>query len=429
MAETARAKGGARMNLKESEEKLLACILQNPLNLYKLSILPDHFFYPETRRVFKAMQSCVDMGIAIDYISIPDRDTQIDRKYAPMISDLVINADNWKQYQDIVIAGYQDRMIKKLGVMLSDAASTSTAAEKMELAQLELLRIAMNSDSRGIKKLGDYIGDALHKIEERSKNKGKVAGLTTGLSELDFMIGGFQPSQMIVIGARPSQGKSALGLNMACHLAITENTPIGFISAESSGQEVTIRALMQRGHVSGKSIRSGFISQSDIQKLVEAGQAIKAAPFYIHDAPNLPFAELKTRAREMVISHKIKCLFVDYLQIVEPPKGAGDQRHEQIRAISMGLKQLARELDIPLVVLAQLRRDAENKEPDMADLADSSQIEKDADVIIMIQHQKENENESRLLVKKARDAETGSVAVTFKREYVKFYQIDKQADR
>jgi replicative DNA helicase len=343
-----------------------------------------------------------------------------------MISDMVVNGENWKQYQDIVIAGYQDRMIKKLGIMLSDAANTSSAAEKMELAQLELLRIAMNSDSRGIKKLGDYIGDALHKIEERSKNKGKVAGLTTGLSELDFMIGGFQPSQMIVIGARPSQGKSALGLNMACHLAITENTPIGFISAESSGQEVTIRALMQRGHVSGKSIRSGFISQSDIQKLIEAGQAIKAAPFYIHDAPNLPFAELKTRAREMVISHKIKCLFVDYLQIVEPPKGAGDQRHEQIRAISMGLKQLARELDIPLVVLAQLRRDAENKEPDMADLADSSQIEKDADVIIMIQHQKENENESRLLVKKARDAETGSVAVTFKREYVKFYQIDKE---
>ena len=183
------------------------------------------------------------------------------------------------------------------------------------------------------------------------------------------------------------------------------------------------------GRINGQHITTGFLKLADFQTLTDAGGRMYDAPIFLYDAPNVRFPELKSVARQMVAVHKVKAIFVDYLQIVawEDSRLA---KHEQVAAVSLGLKELARELKVPIVALSQLKRDAEGREPDMADLDYSKQIEQDADAIVLIYHPKAKEGEegrpSMLLVKKNRDGPKGVVMVKFQREYVRFYELEHE---
>jgi replicative DNA helicase len=298
------------------------------------------------------------------------------------------------------------------------------------MAENELLELGTNEQTRSIKKASDVMPDVAKEIEARTKIKGGIPGIGTGLYGLDSLIGGLQDDRYIIIGARPSDGKSALAINMACNVAIELQTPTGIISAESSNKEIMTRVVASEGHIMGGHMAMGVMSGSDIQSLLAVGEKINPAPLYLYDAPNIRFGELKSVARQMVTLYKIKVLFVDYIQIIQWE----DSRlaiHEQVAAVSRGLKQLARELKIPIVGLSQLKRDSEGREPELADLDYSKQLEQDGDVIVLIYHPKakkdEDENaerESLLLVKKNRDGPKGAAHVQFRREYVKFYDSE-----
>ena len=412
--------------MNDNEAYLLACILIEPDLIFKASIGEGHFFNGANRRIYRAMQECADKRIKIDYISISDVDAEIDKKYLVILNDKVPSAANWKYYEGKLIDEYQRQKLLHLGRVLAEITSNDTPSEYIEMAENELLELGTNGQSRKVQRIGEAMPTAIDKIQERNKLKGKVPGICSGIPNLDALIGGFQEDRYIIIGARPSDGKSAIALNMACNIAIAQKIPAGIISAESSNTEIVTRAISSEGHILGQNIMTGCLSTADMSSLVDVSEKMRMCPLYLYDAPNVRFGELKSVARQMVAVHKVRALFIDYVQIIRW-EDARLAIHEQVAAVSRGLKQLARELKIPIIGLSQLKRDSEGREPEMADLDYSKQLEQDADALIFIYHPKKVEGQepkpSLLLVKKNRDGGKGVVKVNFKREYVKFYQV------
>ncbi len=415
--------------VREYEEFFLACVLQDPTIIYNCKVREEHFYCTESRQLFRAMNTCADRKLKIDYISVSSVDSELDKRYAPRIADIVPSAANWRFYETKIIEQYQRSKLISLGKRLTAIAHVDSPVEFIETAEKELLEMATGNEGM-IKRLGELIPDTIKRIEERYNLKGRIPGLGTGLPALDNMIGGFQNDRYVVIGARPSEGKSALMLNMACHIGLREEMPVGIISAESSNEEIMMRVFSSEGRINGTSISMGMLARTHFASLMGVAQSVDKAPIYVYDAPNVSFNELKSVARQMRAVRDIKALFVDYAQLIQW-HDKKLPRHEQVAEISKGLKQLARELKIPVITLAQLRRDAEGREPDMADLGESSQLEKDADTLIFIHHPKADKKEeepgtSRLLVKKNRDGARGAIPVVFMREYVRFFPAAKE---
>jgi len=415
--------------MNESETMILGCLFDDPSLIFKLSVHENQFFDGMNRRVFRAMQVCSDRRVAIDYISIHDIDPEIDLGYLITLRDKVPSSANWKFYEERMIQEYQRHKLASLGRILAEINNTDDPSEFIESAEKELLELGTNSQTRKVMRIGEALSSAIDLIQERYNLKGKIPGIGTGLHGLDSMIGGFQPDRYIIIGARPSDGKSALALNMLCNIAITQGIAAGLISAESSNNEIVTRAISSVGRISGNKIMTGMLSRADFTSLMDTGEKMQHCPLYLYDAPNIRFTELKSVARQMVTVHKIQALFIDYVQIVQWE----DSRlaiHEQVAAVSRGLKQLARELKIPIIGLSQLKRDSEGREPEMADLDYSKQLEQDADALILIYHPRrkpdEEEKPSLLLVKKNRDGAKGVVKVNFIREYVRFYEVEHE---
>lgn len=413
--------------MSDNEKTILACIIIDPSIIYNTGITEAHFSAPEHRRIYRAMLLCADRKIKIDYISVGDVDPEIDRRLLAVLSDRVPSAANWRFYEVRMIEGYQRRRLAQIGTALAEIQDCDDPVKAIERAEVELLGLGTNGQTRKIERIGEVLPQAIEAAEQRYNLKGKIPGIGSGLPMLDGMTGGFQADRYIIIGARPSDGKSALALNMACDIAIRQDIPVGFISAESSNAEIVTRALSSEGRIPGGRLMTGLLSGADFTNLIDTGERMRECPLYLYDAPNLKFSELKSVARQMVSVQKIKALFVDYIQIVQWE----DSRlaiHEQVAAISRGLKQLARELKIPIIGLSQLKRDSEGREPEMADLDYSKQLEQDADALILIYHPKVKEGEaersSMLLVKKNRDGAKGAVFVRFAREYVKFFEVN-----
>ena len=412
--------------MREHEEAFLACVLLDNSILFKTVLTESHFGVPETRRLYRAMHKCIERGVKLDYISISDMDAEIDKTYPPYLFNLVPSAANWRFYEGRIVIAYQRSELKRLGNMLAAIEENEEPAEYIERAEKDLFALSTNCKSGEIKQLAELVPAALKQIEERYKLKGKIPGISTGVHGIDTLIGGLQESRYVVIGARPSDGKSALAVNMLCHIGLHEGESVGLISAESSNNEIVSRVFASEGRINGMKLSTGILSSTDFGQLLEVGERIAQAPIYIYDAPNIRMGELKSVARQMVAGFKVRALFVDYVQIIQW-ENQSLPHHEQVANVSMSLKSLARELRIPIVGLSQLKRDSEGREPQMADLDYSKQIEQDADALILIYHPQKDENDltpSKLLLKKNRDGAKGAVDVTFRREYVKFYQVE-----
>ena len=248
------------------------------------------------------------------------------------------------------------------------------------------------------------------------------------------MTSGFQDSELIIIGARPSVGKTAFALNVAAHMALREKAAVGFFSLEMSDLQLMNRLLASEARINSEKVRSGLIKPCDIQSLMDAASRIYEAPLYIVDVPNIKLLDLRSLARRMKSEKDIKVLFIDYLTLVTH-ENSDLPRWEQISSISRSLKALARELRIPVVALSQLKREAEGKQPSMADLSESGSIEQDADVIMFLHREREIEKTqderstyipTELLVAKQRNGPVGMVNLLFFPTYTRFESLEKE---
>ena len=273
----------------------------------------------------------------------------------------------------------------------------------------------------------EIVNETINKVNDHYKNKSSFTGIPTGFGVLDTMTSGFQNSELIILGARPSIGKTAMALSMMEHIAIDQKIPCGFFSLEMSAGMIGQRLLSQVARVPGHKLKSGMLRIDDFNKLQDAAGRCYQAPLYVVDVPNMPLLDLKAMARRLVVNQGVKIIFIDYIGLISTDS-PNSQVWEQVSEISKSLKALARELNIPIVALCQVARDAEGAEPTLAQLRGSGSIEQDADVVMFLHRERiktvEQEHDpvqdAKLIVAKQRNGPTGDVEILFLSSYTKF---------
>ncbi len=400
-------------------------------------------FYKEAhRKIFSAIVSLFDKGQPIDLVTITaylrDRN-QLDSiggaEYLTAIMDSVPTSANFSHYYEIVI---DKSVLRKLinaanqiiasSLQTGDVESISEILDRAEQAIFEITSRKIQSD---FVRVGDMMKDVVGTIDELYKRKEHITGIPTGLHDLDLLTSGFQPSDFIVIAARPTMGKTSLALNIAEYATIKKNIPVGFFSLEMSKEQIIYRILGSLAGVNVQHISTGYLSKADWPKLVNAASEVSEAPFYIDDTAGSSIMDLRAKARRAVSKYGIKMIIIDYLQLMTTSSIKYENRQTEIAAISRSLKSLARELHIPVLALSQLSRKVEsreNKKPVLSDLRESGAIEQDADMVIFIHHPSKKEDEEEegqavkcsLIIAKHRNGPVGERNFYFYKDITKF---------
>ena len=365
---------------------LLVQLLNDNDIYYKTNITENIFTDSKNKRIFLSAKDCILKGVEANIQSVVVNDKTIDAKYISQLSSNFVSSANWLYYYKDALENSRQERLRKLPMLIGDLISQKKDSNDIiNDIEVYLADLATNASARKIEKAKDIIYEAIQNIEERFKLKGKLPGIASGMYMTDDILMGFRDRMLYYIGGRPSDGKSALMMNMAAHISIRSKIPCGIISAESGNVELVNRLIASEGHVNSQVLTSGFIKESDMARIHDIGKDIYDSPLYFYDMPSPDLSDVISQARRMVSVYGVKIIFIDYLQIIQYGNSSIPM-HERVKYCSLQLKKLARDLNIPIVCLAQLRRDADNRRPQKGDFSDSSQIEKDADGIILIYH-------------------------------------------
>ena len=284
----------------------------------------------------------------------------------------------------------------------------------------------------------EIIPDTISAIEQLYHRKESCTGISTGFTDLDNMISGFQNSEFIIIGAQPSIGKTAFALTIAANMAINNKIPVGFFTLEMSGTTLLNRLIASESRISSINLRSGLLKPTDFDKFTEASGRIYEAPLYIDDTPNMKLSDLITQARIMKTKEGIEIIFIDYISLIETESECKISRYEQLSEISRSLKSLTRELNIPIVCLSHLGRQSKNKPPTLANLRKLGSIDQDADVVLFLHRDSfagSSDEQSRnplnipteLIIAKQRNGPLGTIPILFLPKYTRFENFSKDS--
>ena len=409
-----------------NERMLIGQILTDNKIFHSLEITEDDILHPETKRVFRAIAKCINKGLEADIITISDNDNSISPTSLSTITSNIASTANWKYYHDRILKNSYKEKVRMLSKQFTDWVNDSSPEDAVKNLEEALMVITKSKAQNKVVKLGEISKEFINIIEKRYHSKGEMVGIPSGISKLDAMILGFRKRMYYLIGGRPSQGKSALLLNMACNASINENKKVGYISTESSVMETVTRLYASQGKVNSMNLITGMFSVKDFAGINDVVEKTQNTNMYFFYKPGMTLDEVSQTARLMVRFYKCEIIFVDYLQDIT--LYGNDTTINKTSLKSKTMKYLAEELNIPVVAAAQLKRDSDERRPRLSDFGDSSQLEKDADGAILIYHHHVNkseptqtpEYESYLLAEKVRDGITGQVPVYFKKEYVTF---------
>ena len=401
------------------EQYFLGQCLWEPSIVWETKVTPDDFSESYNRNLFSSMLDITREGKVIDESTLSER-SGVSISEVMNLKSTDILASNWRFNEGHIRKSSAIRRIKSTAQEILESKDHSPS-DLIAMMQSSIDNIQEAHDSFGITLLQDDIEQSLDLISKRIKERGQLVGIPSGIKELDKITGGFQNRRLYYIGARPSQGKTALLVNSikSCH------STCGVLSAESGKQEILNRLLSNESNIDSQRLVFGLFKSGEIERLQDAVESLKnRKDIYIYDEPNMSIDTAVSVARQMKRRFNIKALFVDYLQILSTPRGGQSKDYrEHISNASRQMKQLARTLDIPVVVAAQLRRDAEGNRPKLSDFSESTQIERDADVAIMI-HNRYKEgtlHDSWLIVEKNRDGRKGDIPVIFDQSHIRFY--------
>lgn len=351
---------------------------------------------------------------------------------------------NIEYYLDIIVEKFLLRSM--IEVCTSSAAlcyeEQGDVKTLVDSIESQIFKISESRVSKILPEIKEQVLLAIDAIEGMHKNKGVLTGLSTGFSFLDQLTDGMHASEMIVIAARPSMGKTALAMNIAEHVAIDLQKSVGIFSLEMSSQQLVQRVLCSRAKVDLKKVRDGFMGSKDMKNLSRAADALSKSKIYIDDTAGLSILELRAKARRLKDRHDLSLIIIDYLQLLRSnSRRAQDNRQIEIAEISAGIKALAKELAIPVIVLAQLNRESEKRsdgKPRISDLRESGSIEQDADLVGLLYRaayfekddaiRSEKEGEAELIIAKQRNGPTGEIPLTFLKEYTRFETRDYRSE-
>ena len=406
----------------------------------------EHFHIPAHGELYATLLELWDAGKPIDFIILTEllRDRQrLDQvggaAFVTELFTFLPTAANLAYYVEIVQEKFTLREIIK--VCTEYAARSYDEQDNvptlLDDVEGKIFAIAQDRFKDKAASMKDQVMQAIHDIEALYERRGAISGLETGLAEFDRMTDGLHGSEMIVIAARPSMGKTALAMNMAEHVALELKKAVAVFSLEMSTSQLVQRMLCSRARVNLGNIRNGFLSERDFPALTAAASKLAESKFFIDDTPGLSILELRAKARRLKCQHDIAAIFIDYLQLLRSTsRRAQDNRQLEIAEISSGLKGLAKELNIPIVVLAQLNRNPEGRtgaslgRPRLSDLRESGSIEQDADLVGLLvreeyyadtdEDKKAAEGKATLIIAKQRNGPVGDVPLTFLKEFTRF---------
>jgi len=454
----------------EAEQGVLACVLLSPQEClgecierfgkknWELDPKQDRndpdadasgvFYDMRHREIYRTLVEMFEAKAGIDVITLMQRlkdKNQLEGvgglEYLASLPDKVPSSANLKYYIDIVRDKYfLRRIIRTCNEVVGNVYEYEGEVDALvDQVETQILRISEDKEAgrSATPSVYDLVHGAIDKIEQYHASQGMLTGLPTGFPDLDKMTTGLHGGEMIVIAARPSMGKTSLAMNIAEHVAIDQKLPVGVFSLEMAAEALVLRILCSRSKVNLRRIREGFFSERDFPKLTGAAGKLAAAPLHIDDTSGLSILQLRAKARRLWQQHGIKLFVIDYLQLLHSTSRRADNRQQEIADISSGVKGLAKELNVPVIVLSQLNRELEkdkSRKPRLSDLRESGAIEQDADLVgLLYKPSGDDEEEApeqegapvRLCIAKQRNGPTGDVELTFLKPYTRFESAAK----
>jgi replicative DNA helicase len=430
-------------NLEAEESVLSAILLDNSTLLDVLETLePEDFYRSAHAKMFTAITDLFAKNEPVDLVTLANilkEKGQLEEiGGATSLAKLVDTAPlavNAQHYARII----RDKAALRKLIEHSNAITarcfedSGDVDDVIDFAEKAVFEIAGNKNKKSFYPLSQIIGHSIDALEERQGNKTLVTGVSTGFSRLDNLTSGFQGSDLIILAARPSMGKTALALNIARNAAIDANTPVAVFSIEMSKEQLSMRLLCAEARIDSSRLRSGFFSREDWVSLTNAAEVLSDADIYIDDSPDLTAMSIRAKARRLKMDKNLGLVIIDYIQLMKG-RSSAERRDLEISEISRGLKALAKELDIPVLALSQLNRKLEerhDKRPQLSDLRESGALEQDADVVAFIYrdevYNKDENNPNKgiaeLLLKKQRNGPTGEIKLAFISTYTRFEDL------
>ncbi|MCB1097899.1 MAG: replicative DNA helicase [Verrucomicrobiae bacterium] len=432
-------------NSVEAEKGVLSCMLQAPkaaIGETVERVTANHFHVPAHQVLYELIIEINESGKPVNPVSV--QQTLMDREILDQVGgpaavlDLftfVPTAAHLSFYLDVLCEKYILRNIIESCTNCVTFAYGNQENVEMVLDEVERVVLGIRGEDKAkLKSMSDLVMEAIDEIEEMVANPGSLNGLPTGFSELDKMTNGLHGGEMFILAARPSMGKTSFVMNIVETLAVDNNIPCAVFSLEMSAKQLVQRLLCSRARINMLSLQSGMMRQSDIQNLTRAARELSAATIVIDDTPSISILELRHKTRRFRDQFGIKAIAIDYLQLMRSTsKRAQENRQQEIAEISSGIKGLAKELDIPALVLAQLNRNPEGREggkPRLSDLRESGSIEQDADIVGLLvrseyyagdaEEKEEVAGEAELIIAKQRNGPTGEVSLSFLKQFMRF---------
>jgi replicative DNA helicase len=433
----------------DAEKSVLGAILINNQTFNQAAEVLDaqDFFRDAHRKIFEKMVALTDRSDPVDLITLKD---ELDRSgeledvggpaYISALTDGVPRSANVEYYARIVKEkSTLRRLIQSATEVLTRAYDAeATADDQLDEAERAIFDIAEGRARAGFVSLGELVDRGYGMLEQLQLHQGLVTGIPSGFADLDEMTRGFQPSDLIIVAARPAMGKTSLVLNIALHCGVEAGKTVGIFSLEMSKEQLFLRMLTSEARVDAHRFRGGFLGEQDYERLVTAFPRLHDARVFVDDTPSVGILEIRAKARRLKLEHGLDLLVIDYLQLMQG-RGRFENRQQELAAISRSLKILAKELNIPIIALSQLSRAPEARgdhRPQLSDLRESGALEQDADVVLFIfredmysvedERRPDVEGVAELIIGKQRNGPTGTVKLAFLKQYTRFENLQAQ---
>jgi replicative DNA helicase len=425
---------------EEAEQAVLGAILIDKDAIIAVSqlIQPENFYDDRHGEIYQGMLSLYEERKPIDLLTLTDtlkKKKTFDKvggsSYLSSLTNIVPTAANSEYYAGIIREKYVRRSLIQISSLITEDAFTEDkeANEILSTSEQQIFKISQEHVKQGFMHIKETLAESFDRLEELQRTGAGLRGVETGFTDLDNLLSGLQASNLIVLAARPGQGKTAFTINIAQHVAIANKLAVGVFSLEMSKEELVDRMLVSQSDIDAWKLKTGRLQEDDYDKLSVAMGALAEAPIFIDDTPGLSIPEMRTKARRLQSEHNLKLLIVDYLQLVNPGKKF-ENRVNEVSYISQSLKNMARELKIPVIGVSQLSRAVEQRgggKPQLADLRESGAIEQDADVVMFLYSSDEEFTSQRIvnvLVAKHRNGPVGEKELLFRGDRIRFYNVE-----
>ncbi|MBI4078700.1 MAG: replicative DNA helicase [Candidatus Levybacteria bacterium] len=429
---------------EDAETSVLGALFIDKNAVHSVSeFLTSKDFYSDRNNViYEVMQTLSQEGKPIDILTVTDQlkkkkvYDKIGSAYLADLVNAVPTAANVLEYAMLIKEAATKRSLITAGSEIAEISfkEDRDIKEILDKAQSSIFSIAQGYIHKGFLPIKQILAESLDRIDElHKKGHSGVRGVRTGFVDLDTFLSGMQESNLLILAARPGQGKTAMAVNIAQFVAVSEKLPVGIFSLEMSQEELVDRLLVGQADVDAWKLKTGRLSESDFSKLSEAMGILADAKIFIDDTPGLSISEMRTKARRLQLEHDVRLILVDYLQLVDPGKRY-DNRVQEVSIVSQQLKNLARELKIPVLAISQLSRAVEHrgeKKPQLADLRESGAIEQDADVVMFLYRSDDVYTQTmpmKLLIAKHRNGPVGEIELLFRGDRVRFYNVEKKRE-